>query len=116
MEAYSDFARVYDIFMDNVEYEKWAEYLIGSLKEYGIEEGIVLELGCGTGVMTELLAESGYDMIGVDNSEEMLGEALPPRSYHRDLSELDALLGGLGDLGFGETSEKHEAESDEDEE
>ena len=33
MEAYSDFARVYDIFMDNVEYEKWAEYLIGSLKE-----------------------------------------------------------------------------------
>ena len=43
--------------------------------------------------------------------EEMLGEALPPRSYHRDLSELDALLGGLGDLGFGETSEKHEAES-----
>ena len=43
MEAYSDFARVYDIFMDNVEYEKWAEYLIGSLKEYGIEDGIVLE-------------------------------------------------------------------------
>ena len=39
MEAYSDFARVYDIFMDNVEYEKWAEYLIGSLKEYGIEDG-----------------------------------------------------------------------------
>ena len=69
MEAYSDFARVYDIFMDNVEYEKWAEYLIESLKEYGIEDGIVLELGCGTGVMTELLAESGYDMIGVDNSE-----------------------------------------------
>lgn len=73
--AYSDFARVYDIFMDNVEYEKWAEYLIGRLREYGIEDGIVLELGCGTGVMTELLAESGYDMIGVDNSEEMLGEA-----------------------------------------
>ena len=55
-----------------LEYEKWAEYLIGSLKEYGIEDGIVLELGCGTGVMTELLAESGYDMIGVDNSPEML--------------------------------------------
>ena len=80
MEAYSDFARVYDIFMDNVEYEKWAEYLIGRLREYGIEDGIVLELGCGTGVMTELLAESGYDMIGVDNSEEMLGEAMEKRA------------------------------------
>ena len=88
MEAYSDFARVYDIFMDNVEYEKWAEYLIGRLREYGIEDGIVLELGCGTGVMTELLAESGYDMIGVDNSEEMLAEAVEKREqragrYHR---------------------------------
>ena len=57
--AYGSFAYVYDIFMDNVEYEKWAEYLIGRLREYGIEDGIVLELGCGTGVMTELLAESG---------------------------------------------------------
>ena len=78
--AYGSFAYVYDIFMDNVEYEKWAEYLIGSLKEYGIEDGIVLELGCGTGVMTELLAESGYDMIGVENSEEMLGEAMEKRA------------------------------------
>ncbi|MFR4999077.1 MAG: DNA-directed RNA polymerase subunit beta' [Slackia sp.] len=48
--------------------------------------------------------------------EEMLGEALPPRSYHRDLSELDALLGGLGDLGFGETSEESESSENEDEE
>ena len=45
--------------------------------------------------------------------EEMLGEALPSRSYHRDLSELDALLGGLGDLGFGETSEDSESEGGE---
>ena len=80
MEAYSDFARVYDIFMDNVEYEKWAEYLIGRLREYGIEDGIVLELGCGTGTMTGLLAGKGYDMIGVDNSEEMLGEAMEKRA------------------------------------
>ena len=27
-----------------------------------------LDLGCGTGTMTEILAEAGYDMIGVDNS------------------------------------------------
>ena len=78
--AYGSFAYVYDIFMDKVEYEKWAEYLIGRLREYGIEDGIVLELGGGTGVMTELLAESGYDMIGVDNSEEMLGEAMEKRA------------------------------------
>ena len=76
MEAYEEFARVYDLFMDNVEYENWAAYLKNSLQEYGICDGIVLELGCGTGTMTELLASAGYDMIGVDNSEEMLAEAM----------------------------------------
>ena len=56
----------------NVPYEEWAEYLIGLLKEYGIKDGLVAELGCGTGTMTRLLAKAGYDMIGIDLSEEML--------------------------------------------
>ena len=41
-----------------------------------MDEGLVLELGCGTGTMTEILASAGYDMIGIDQSEEMLEEAL----------------------------------------
>jgi len=64
--------------MDNVPYEEWHSYLNGLLTEYGVRDGIVLELGCGTGRMTRLLAGDGYDMIGIDNSEEMLqiaGEA-----------------------------------------
>lgn len=72
MEAYSSFAQVYDLFMDNVPYEEWSSYLIELLKEYGTEDGLVLELGCGTGKMTRLLSEAGYDMIGVDNSWDML--------------------------------------------
>ena len=72
MEAYSSFAQVYDLFMDNVPYEEWSGYLIKLLKEYGIKEGLLLELGCGTGKMTRLLKTAGYDMIGVDNSEDML--------------------------------------------
>lgn len=72
MEAYTGFAQVYDMFMDNVPYEEWSRYLVGLLKEYGVTEGIVLELGCGTGKMTRLLSRAGYDMIGIDNSEEML--------------------------------------------
>ena len=80
MEAYTSFARVYDTFMDNVPYKEWADYLGKILKEYGIDDGLVLDLGCGTGNMTEMLASSGYDMIGVDNSEEMLGEAMEKRA------------------------------------
>lgn len=79
MEAYGEFAKVYDLFMDNVDYEEWKQYLVERLKEYGVSNGLVLELGCGTGTMTEMLAEEGYDMIGVDNSEEMLSEAMEKR-------------------------------------
>lgn len=72
MEAYTGFAEVYDLFMDNVPYQEWSHYLISLLEEYGVSQGLVLELGCGTGKMTRLLAQAGYDMIGVDCSEEML--------------------------------------------
>lgn len=76
MEAYTGFAEVYDLFMEDVPYREWSRWLTDVLKDYGIEDGLVLDLGCGTGVMTELLADAGYDMIGIDLSEEMLENAL----------------------------------------
>ena len=76
MNAYSCFAAVYDTFMDNIRYEELCDYLRGLLKEQGVTEGLLLDLGCGTGSLTELLADAGYDMIGGDNSEEMLELAL----------------------------------------
>ena len=79
MDAYTSFAAVYDTFMDNIPYEEWKSYLEELLKEYGVQDGLVLDLGCGTGTMTELLASQGYDMIGVDNSEEMLAKAIEKR-------------------------------------
>lgn len=72
MESYTSFAEVYDTFMDNVPYREWAAYVNNILKKHGIEEGTVLDLGCGTGSMTEELDDLGYDMIGVDISDEML--------------------------------------------
>ena len=72
MDAYTGFASVYDLFMDNIPYEEWCEYLTGLLREYEVTDGLVLDLGCGTGKLTRLLADHGYDMIGVDLSEEML--------------------------------------------
>ncbi|MDO5416520.1 MAG: class I SAM-dependent methyltransferase [Lachnospiraceae bacterium] len=76
MDAYTSFARVYDMFMDNIPYEEWCEYLTGLLREYGVSEGLVLDLGCGTGTLTELMAQDGYDMIGVDCAEDMLEIAM----------------------------------------
>lgn len=133
MEAYTDFAQVYDEFMDETPYEDWCEFLAGMLDKYGVsreeEEGqsyindssviedrryrdaggkpeagetapakqeernlrqernTILDLGCGTGTLTELLARKGYDMIGVDNAQEMLQIAI----QKREKSGLDIL-------------------------
>ncbi|MDO4513171.1 MAG: methyltransferase domain-containing protein [Lachnospiraceae bacterium] len=93
-ESYTDFARVYDTFMDETPYEEWKEFLIGLIVRYGVsvpinrrneqdvlesERNLVVDLGCGTGSLTELMAEAGYDMIGVDNSQEMLRIAMDKR-------------------------------------
>lgn len=72
MASYESFAQVYDLFMDNVPYDAWASYIVSLLRADGISDGLVLDLGCGTGTMTRLLERAGYDMIGVDNSVEML--------------------------------------------
>lgn len=84
MEAYTDFASIYDLFMDNVPYEEWADRIDAILKEYdekiipegdealASEAGLLVDLGCGTGTLTRLMALRGYDCIGIDSSYEML--------------------------------------------
>ena len=79
MNAYTDFADVYDTFMDETPYEEWCEFLIQILEEYKVPKGLVLDLGCGTGTLTEMLSKEGYDMIGVDNSQQMLSIAMEKR-------------------------------------
>ena len=79
MDAYTDFAQVYDTFMDDTPYEAWRDIVTDTLDRYGIRDGLVLDLGCGTGTMTELLSVQGYDMIGVDNAQEMLNQAITKR-------------------------------------
>jgi len=80
MSAYTGFSEVYDLFMDNIEYDMWGKYIISLLKEYCVNDGIVLDMGCGTGNITEILAKEGYDMIGIDNSYDMLSIAMEKRS------------------------------------
>lgn len=110
MEMYRDFAAVYDTFMDNTPYEFWGERLDGLIRKYGVskperdaedvmdsERNLVVDLGCGTGTLTELMYRKGYDMIGVDRSESMLNAAMEKKDgsgseilyLQQDMRELD---------------------------
>lgn len=92
MEAYVGFAQIYDLLMEDIPYEAWRDSIVGILQEHEIRDGLVAELGCGTGTMTELLAEAGYDMIGIDNAEEMLFEArekATQRAHGQDILYLE---------------------------
>lgn len=107
MNAYGEFAYVYDEFMDETPYEDWCNRIVKLIEKYGIskpagraeaqntgtevetdteqeralesERNLVLDLGCGTGTLTELLSQQGYDMIGVDNAPDMLEVAMEKR-------------------------------------
>ena len=75
MSDYSFFARFYDGLTQNVDYERRAEHFSALLLSYGVESGTVLDLACGTGTLTSLIASRGYEMIGVDSSPDMLAQA-----------------------------------------
>lgn len=77
MSGYSAFARFYDKLTANIDYRKRGEYFHEIIKKFKATSGnILLDLACGTGSISEVMADLGYDVIGVDNSDEMLGIAI----------------------------------------
>ena len=70
--AYNEFAYFYDEFNGEADYDALYGYITDELKAHGITDGILADLGCGTGDLTLMLTQAGYDMIGIDQSEEML--------------------------------------------
>ena len=82
-EGYEAVAKVYDKLNADIDYGAWADFIEKCFAKYlTAKPEIVLDLACGTGRMTRELAARGYDMIGVDGSEDMLSEAM--YSYERE--------------------------------
>lgn len=97
MSGYGKFAWFYDRLTDNVEYDKIADAIDRYVERFGGRKNILLDLACGTGNLSERMAKMGYDVIGVDSSEEMLNIALdkkydsglPIQYLCQDMTELD---------------------------
>ena len=88
MDIYRHFAGVYDAFMTDMPYQHWAGYIHNEFCINGVpKDGLVLDLACGTGTMAFLMSKKGYDIIGVDASEDMLSEA-----YSKDYDKTPLFL------------------------
>ena len=70
--AYNEFAYFYDEFNGEADYDALYTHVHAALEAHGISNGILADLGCGTGELTLMLTQAGYDMIAIDQSEEML--------------------------------------------
>ena len=76
MNSYQALSAYYDRFTDDVGYADWADFFERLFAREGIQPKLVLDLACGTGSLTRILAERGYEMIGADASPEMLMQAM----------------------------------------
>ena len=69
------FAKVYDKFTENTGVGERTRYLYSLLSRFGVSHGILLDLACGTGAVSEAFIQLGYDVISVDLSYDMLMQA-----------------------------------------
>ena len=72
MSCYEALAASYDGLTRDIPYEKYLRFFKTLLRRYGVTATTVLDLACGTGSLSMLLAKHGYEVLGVDRSEEML--------------------------------------------
>ncbi|MDR6880038.1 methyltransferase domain-containing protein [Bacillus sp. 3255] len=84
--SYEQFAYTYDRLMDTMPYKDWLRFVLESFERFGVKPVSIVDLGCGTGNLTIPLAAEGYQMTGIDLSEDMLavaeqkaGESAQPR-------------------------------------
>ena len=96
MDAYHALAVSYDRLTNDVNYRQTVEFYKEILKKEGCRPRTAVDLACGTGSVTLLLAQEGLQIIGVDLSPEMLCVAQqkaqqlqnPPLFVCQDLSKL----------------------------
>jgi ubiquinone/menaquinone biosynthesis C-methylase UbiE len=83
-KPFSLLAQVYDAIMSDIDYEAWGKFILETVRKRGWQPGMVLDLGCGTGNSTMPMFALGFDVTGLDASEEMLEQArdkLPPVNF-----------------------------------
>lgn len=101
-QVFLDYSKYYDVLYQDKDYQKEVDFIVGLIKEYHPDARTILNLGCGTGNHDFLLAKAGYQVTGIDLSEEMIDIAKTKNQgqdctfIHGDARSLD--LGGMFDV------------------
>ena len=99
MSSYHHFAYLYDELMKDAPYEDWVQFVKGQLAKYEVEGGQLLDLACGTGELSVRFAKEGFQVTGVDLSEDMLTAAFAKAAeeglhipfFQQNMAELEGL-------------------------
>jgi SAM-dependent methyltransferase len=97
--TYNRFAYVYDELMKETPYDAWVEKVVRQSEKYQVNTKNILDVACGTGELSARLAESGFQVTGVDLSEDMLAVAfaksaekgLPIKYFQQNMTEMEGL-------------------------
>ncbi len=79
---YKEFSKVYDYFMENAPYDEWYENIYMIFDKYNKQPNTILDLGCGTGMMSTMFALDNIEVTGIDISKEMLEEGIRKNEIH----------------------------------
>lgn len=105
MNTFKYYSQVYDVLYKKKDYQEESDYLLQHIQNYSANTVNILELGCGTGVHGSILAESGYDVLGIDKSPQMIDIANQRRDT-LDQSTKDRLSFQVGDIRDFESEAK----------
>ena len=90
---YESFAYLYDRLTDDIDYNQFLNFVEEQFKKNELDAKLLLELACGTGSLTKLLTDKGYDVIGLDYSSDMLEvarEKCPENLFiNQDMTEFE---------------------------
>ncbi len=84
MDAFSQLSSFYDQ-MVGADYQSICDFICNKIEKYNPSANLLVDLGCGSGTLSMLLSEKGYDIIGVDNSDAMLSKAIQKSTFTKDI-------------------------------
>ncbi len=97
---YKNLADVYDVLMEDMPYTEWAGFLDAIIADKASDSKKILDLGSGTGSISILLSQKGYQLTNLDFSEEMISQA--KKKYNKAQAEADFVTMDIRDIKYQE--------------